>query len=96
MHLSGEAPGPALPFGFSIGPYAKESEWSKLTKPEHVAARTLLLDYFFAQQKVVRPDHVIFDWEASMQVANSSLLCSCVVLHELVLSFFCSAAMSAR
>lgn len=49
-----------LPFGVSPGYFAVVSETLALTAPGLTAARTAVLDYFAAQSRLLRPDHLLF------------------------------------
>lgn len=65
LHYSGRALGPLAPFGFDVGDFAEESEYLKFATPEAAAARTQVLDYFYQMKKVVRPDHLLFQFDKS-------------------------------
>ena len=66
MHLSGTAPGPSYPFGFRMGNMHIQSEFMSFTNPALVTMRTQALDYFRSIDRVLRPDHVMFDFGNSM------------------------------
>ena len=53
-----------------MGPFAKQSEYMKFTTPELVACRTCVLDYFHAQQALIKDDHMIFKFDKSMEPGN--------------------------
>ena len=74
LHIQGAAPlTPRFflqPFGVDMGPFAKQSEYMKFTTPEMTACRTMILDYFHAQQQLIKDDHMIFRFERSMEPGN--------------------------
>ena len=74
LHMQGQAPlTPRFffqPFGIDMGPFAKQSEYMKFTTPELVACRTCVLDYFHAQQALIKDDHMIFKFDKSMEPGN--------------------------
>ena len=70
LHYSGKTAGPVHPFGFNMGKFAYESEYLQFTTPETVSARTQVLDYFNDMTKIVRRDHVMFDFDRSNAVGR--------------------------
>jgi hypothetical protein len=79
---SGKAAGPVYPFGFSMGYFAGESEWSKLPDPAMQAVRCQVLDYFTQQRTFVRDDHTLFGFEVGMSFgAAEARLIGQVCLH---------------
>ena len=74
LHMQGQAPlTPRFffqPFGVDMGPFAKQSEYMKFTTPELVACRTCVLDYFHAQQALIKDDHMIFKFDRTMEPGN--------------------------
>jgi hypothetical protein len=70
------------PFGFSMGYFAGESEWSKLPDPAMQAVRCQVLDYFTQQRTFVRDDHTLFGFEVGMSFgAAEARLIGQVCLH---------------
>jgi hypothetical protein len=67
LHYSGAALGPLQPFGIETGMLALESDFLEFTSPELCIVRTQVLDYFTQMQQVVPRDHVVFQFESSMQ-----------------------------
>jgi hypothetical protein len=65
LHYSGKAPGPVTPFGFYMGIFAEESDYLQLLTPEATAVRTQVLDYFYNMKKVIKEDHLLFNFEKS-------------------------------
>eukprot|EP01063_Lacrimia_lanifica_P039595 TRINITY_DN8724_c1_g4_i1.p1 TRINITY_DN8724_c1_g4~~TRINITY_DN8724_c1_g4_i1.p1 ORF type:complete len:4579 (+),score=2099.61 TRINITY_DN8724_c1_g4_i1:248-13984(+) len=53
-------------FAFTAGHYAKQSETIKVTTPEIVIARTIILDYFEDMLETIPTDHYIFMWESGL------------------------------
>jgi hypothetical protein len=78
LHYNGQGPpSPRFfrsPFGFDMGPFAVESECMKFSSPELVATRTRVLDYFVAQRRVVKDNHLIFQWDESPKLGNARAL----------------------
>ena len=74
LHMQGQAPlTPRFffqPFGIDMGPFAKQSEYMKFSTPELVACRTCVLDYFHAQQALIKEDHMIFKFDRTMEPGN--------------------------
>ena len=69
LHYSGLAPGAHVhPYGVAMHVFAKESESFMFLEPALALVRTQVLDYFYEQRKLLRPDHVIFAWEHSMDI----------------------------
>jgi hypothetical protein len=68
LHLSGQAEGPVLPFGFEMGYFLEESGFLEFADARLAAARTQILDYFHAQRThlVKDPEHVLFKFEQTM------------------------------
>ena len=82
INNSGKAAGPVYPFGFSMGYFAGESEWSKLPDPAMQAVRCQVLDYFTQQRTFVRDDHTLFGFEVGMSFgAAEARLIGQVCLH---------------
>ena len=69
-HYSGQAIGPAYPFGFDIGYFEIQSSLMEISDPRLIAARTQVLDYFTILKSIVHDDHIIFDFEFSNQIGN--------------------------
>lgn len=74
VHISGQADGPSAPFGFDLGNFAVQSEGMEFISPELLIARTQVFDYFFQQKGIIRPDHLLFRWERSMDIGNEARL----------------------
>ena len=74
LHFDGIAPPTPRfflqPFGVDISAFRALSEDLVFTTPELVTARTRVLDYFFAQRDIIKPDHIIFSFEESMLPGN--------------------------
>ncbi|CAM9225977.1 unnamed protein product, partial [Phaeothamnion confervicola] len=67
LHYNGAAAGPVYPFGFEMGWFAIESEWSQLVDPHLQSARCQVLDYFTQQRLALRDDHIVFGFEQAEQ-----------------------------
>eukprot|EP00919_Chromeraceae_sp_WS-2016_P010528 GHVR01024575.1.p1 GENE.GHVR01024575.1~~GHVR01024575.1.p1 ORF type:complete len:1627 (+),score=452.86 GHVR01024575.1:727-4881(+) len=76
LHYSGEAEGPVQPFGFDILYFADECEFMLCPDPHLHTARVQVLDYFSDIRDSMSSDHLIFEWESSMElsVGDSALL----------------------
>jgi hypothetical protein len=80
-HYDGRAEGPCLPFGVKLGAFSKESEVMKFNDPELALVRTMVLDYFAGQERLVPENHIIFQWECGHHVTNESKLFEQVCLE---------------
>lgn len=67
MHYSGEAEGPAKAFCLDPGAYREVSESLTLVAPEYASLRALTLDYFDSIRRVTSDDHVIFQFDQTME-----------------------------
>lgn len=78
LHMAGRSPpNPRfhlLPFGIDMGHFAEQSETMIFTQPELALCRTKVLDYFFAQRKMIRDDHFIMAFERTMELGNMQQL----------------------
>jgi hypothetical protein len=78
LHINGAAPQTPefyfRPFGFDASTFRSQSEHLIFLTPELVAARTRVLDYFTAQKDIIRDDHIIFQFESTMQPGNLTTL----------------------
>lgn len=78
IHLTGTAPPTPRyflqPFGIDISAFKSQSEDFIFHTPDQIATRTRILDYFIAQRDLVKDDHLIFQFEADLQVGNASKL----------------------
>jgi len=81
LHYSGNAEGPCLPFGIRLGGFTIETDMMKFNDPDLAVCRSMVLDYFAAQEKFVQDDHVIFSWENAMTVTAEKLLLEQVSLE---------------
>lgn len=69
QHYAGTAEGQHIaPFGIEMRSFADDSQDFQLLDPNLAIVRTQVLDYFYAQQQLVRDDHFVFAWEHSMDV----------------------------
>jgi len=66
MHYNAWLDGPIQPFGFDVGAYAAESEWSVMVHPHLMAARSKCLAYFAAQRALIADDHILFNFESTL------------------------------
>jgi hypothetical protein len=75
LHFSGQHDSkdiPQQPYGFDIGSsFAVQSEAMLFTDANLCALRSKVLDYFHQQKAEVTPDHVIFEWESTMQCGSA-------------------------
>ena len=68
-HYAGDADGPTTPFGFDMGLYDVESQFSAFVEPNLAVARTAVLDYFASIGRVVRDrSHMLFAFERSQPI----------------------------
>lgn len=71
MAGKGGGPFPHEPYGFDVThSFAVQSEVMQFMDPNMTALRTQVLDYFNAQRKMLRKDHIIFNWERSMDLGH--------------------------
>lgn len=71
-HYSGDADGPTFPFGFDMGLYDVESQYSAFTEPHLCAARTAVLDYFSAMARIVGAgdERTLFAFERAATIGS--------------------------
>ena len=67
QHFNGTADGPISPFGIEMRYFAVETETSMFLAPELSKVRTQILDYFVQLRKLIRDDHILFQFERSMK-----------------------------
>ena len=63
QHFNGTADGPISPFGIEMRYFAVETETSMFLAPELSKVRTQILDYFVQLRKLIRDDHILFQFE---------------------------------
>jgi len=73
-HYSGSNSGPKHVFGLDPKVFEEVSETLLLVAPEYVTLRTLVLDYFRSVRRVVDDDHVIFQFDTSMDCSTGDRL----------------------
>ena len=78
LHYNGTAPHTPRffqqPYGIGWDYFIKQSEYMKFTTPELTVCRTRVLDYFHSQSQLIKPDHLLFQFELSHKPGNVTRL----------------------
>mmetsp|Transcript_14534 Transcript_14534/g.21938 ORF Transcript_14534/g.21938 Transcript_14534/m.21938 type:complete len:1946 (+) Transcript_14534:90-5927(+) len=71
-HYNGDADGPTRPYGFDLGLYDVESQFSAFIEPHLCVARTAVLDYFASIGRVVNSrDRMLFAFERAALIGSA-------------------------